>query len=109
MGMDAELLAIGPFSKQIVGNLEYPADFYEDTPVGSLIITCVCCCNNTDGSKLLAEALRIHPWKFEEHCNIDGQDVSLVLMADVIENPDDIVDFVALHEAGFKFYYRPNG
>src|SRR4051812_26707113 len=34
MGMSAEIIAIGPFSRSIVGHMEYPEDFYKDTHEG---------------------------------------------------------------------------
>lgn len=109
MGMDAELLAIGKFSAEIAGHLDYPRNFYIDTPEDSTIITGVCDCVTTDGSELLAEALGIDPWQFQEHCNISGENADLEKMGEAIENPAKVNDFVALREAGFKFYYLPNG
>lgn len=109
MGMNAELLAIGKYSKDIADFLCYPANFYEDTPDGSTIITLVCVCTNTDGSKLLAKSLGIDPWKFEQHCEIIPENVDFDMMTEAIEDPDDVVVFSALCSAGFKFYYLPNG
>lgn len=110
MGMDAELLAIGKFSREIAKHLDYPESFYSDIPEGSLIITGVCNCVTTRGSELLAEALGISPWRFEEHCNIGRlTTVDLDKMREAVENPSRVDDFIALREAGFHFYYLPNG
>ena len=109
MGMDAELYAIGKFSKKIVSYLQYPSRFYDDIPEGAEIITYVCGCSNSDGSRSLAQALGIEPWAFEQHCNIPNNLVDLQLMRESIENEDNVDNFIALRDAGFKFYYLPNG
>jgi len=110
MGMDAELLAIGKFSKDIVWFLEYPDHFYSDVPEGSNIITRVCTCATSMESELLAEALGISPWKFEEHCNIDGANVvDLNKLDEAMEDSSQLANFIGLHDAGFQFYYMPNG
>src|SRR5581483_7094134 len=38
MGMSAEIMAMGPFSRSIVGYLEYPEDFYKDTREGVVVL-----------------------------------------------------------------------
>lgn len=110
--MDAELLAIGPFSREVVDALCYPPDFYEDTPVGSTVITRVACCNTTDSSKGLAQALGMHPWHFHQHCDIklDMVKVDLELLAESVEGgTDTVATFLKLGVYGFRFYYMPNG
>ena len=57
MGMDARLLAIGPFSRDIVDALEYYNNSYNGVPIGATIITTVAVCTTTDGSEGLARAL----------------------------------------------------
>jgi len=115
MGMDAELYAIGPYSKAVASALCYPADFYEDVPEGALVVTCVAYCCTSDGSRGLAHALGFEPWAFERHCDILShtplEDVNLPLFAEsVVEGrSDSVADFIQLAAAGFKFYYLPNG
>ena len=112
MGMDAELLAIGPFSREVADALGYPPDFYDDTPTGALIISTVACCNNTECSRDLATALGIEPWNFEQHCEIDVDlaKVDLGLFAESVEGGSETVaDFLKLALNEFKFYYMPNG
>lgn len=109
MGMDAELLAVGNFSKSIVDCLEYPANFYDDTPDGSLIITHVCNSVTSRGSELLAESLGISPRQFERHVYIAGVHADLAKLREAIEDIDGVRKFVLLREAGFMFHYLPNG
>ena len=114
MGMEAELYAIGPYSKDVAPFLDYPASFYEDTPEGAVIITTVASCVSSVGSNGLAEALGIQPWAFEQHCDVLShtrlEDVDLSLFAASAEGGTTPVEsFLKLALAGFKFYYRPNG
>jgi hypothetical protein len=109
MGMDAELLATGKFSQSIVGFLQYPANFYDGIPDGAIIITHVCNSVTSRGSELLAKALGIEPWALDRHCYIAGVNANLSDMEEAIENPEDVVRFLGLREAGFTFHYLPNG
>jgi len=109
MGMDAELLAIGKYTKEIRDNLEYPADFYDDTPEGATIITVVGTCCNTSDSRLLAEVFNISPWQFQEHCDLSGEGVDLDQLTMVFEYGHDVKSFQVLRDHGFKFYYMPRG
>jgi len=110
MGMDAELIAIGKFDVDIRSSLCYPDSFYDDTPIGAIVITTVINCCTTDQSEKLARALVISPWQFEEHCELDGKDADLDLLAESAEGGiEDVADFLNLRAHGFKFYYLPNG
>lgn len=113
MGMDSELLAVGPYGREVADVLGYPADFYSDTPEGAMIITPVILCETDGTSYLLADALGIRPWAFEEHCDILSrtklEDVDLELLARAAQNTDDVAVFLKLASNGFKFYFLPNG
>ncbi len=110
MGMDAELLAIGKFSKELADFLEYPKEFYDDTPEGAIVITSVLVCNTSRASRALAKALKVSPWNFGEHCELDGVDINEdLLLEDSVDGEDAVLSFRALRDHGFKFYYRPNG
>ena len=41
MGCDAEIIAIGPFSKRIAHALSYGEDQHQDVPEGATVITTV--------------------------------------------------------------------
>lgn len=107
--MDAELLAIGKFSKTIAEYLDYPKNYYDDTPEGAIIITRVVNSTTTIGSEDLAAAFGIDPWKFEQHCELDAINADLFLLQEAVEDPLSVEVVKALREAGFKFYYMPNG
>jgi hypothetical protein len=111
MGMEAELLAIGKFSKDIVDILSYPYDFYEEVPEGSDICTCVACMPTKDTSIALAKSFGIEPWEFEKHIFIpDKVDWELLQGIDDCTANEDLCKTVRkLIEKNFLFIYRPNG
>ena len=86
MGMDAELLAIGKYSPDLKGALEYQDSFYDGTPEGAEIIAWVCSCVSSRGSELLARAMGVDPWRFEQHCGISGEGADLSLIDEAAED-----------------------
>lgn len=111
MGMDADIIAIGRFRKDIVGYLDYPEDYYKATPEGTEVLVTLFQCETTTASQELAEVLGIHPWRFEEHKLRLDENVIHELSAFVEEYDrwGEHEALEALHKAGFTFYYRPNG
>ena len=85
MGMDACVLAVGPFGDKVRDMLDYPEDYYEDVKDGAIVTKHLFTCNTTDQSKQLAAALGIDAWNFNTH-NISG---AMAMAA---------VDFKALYE-----------
>ena len=111
MGMDAELFGLGRFKRSIVGHLDYPEDFYEDTPEDCEILTLVFSCNTAQSSEDLARCLEIDPWKFESHrLTLTDQILEdLKAFAKEYSMQDSWEDLEALAKAGFTFQYMPNG
>jgi hypothetical protein len=114
--MQAGLFAIGPYSKDIVNLLSYPPAFYEDVEQGSNIFTVICSMDTTSGSKELATALGIEPWRFDQHV-LPPDMIDVGKFAEVMSeckeggfDLDEIVDVInALKGKGFLFIYHPNG
>ena len=118
MGMNAEIIAIGPFSKSISKHLDYAPERYKKTIDGSIIT--VHLFGFTQGSSLstiFGNCLGItDPWDFNQHkvnsekidfeainkllMNYCGQDVNLF---------SDLESLKILNEKGFEFHFRPNG
>lgn len=69
MGMSADILAIGPFSADIVDTLEYPADFYSQTRPGVPVVTYLFdCMPGSSTSREFASHFGISdPWDFNQH------------------------------------------
>ena len=56
MGMEATIIAIGPFNKDLVDVLCYPSDWYEDVEVGETVISTFIQMVTSQGSRDLAKA-----------------------------------------------------
>lgn len=115
MGMDADLIAIGPFSEDIIGMLDYPPEYYEGVKPGTRVITTVFTCNTSDASNELADALGIAPWDFGAH-EIDFKGVNPEALTEWVEEGGsaenelkDVEIFLTLARKGFIFFFRPNG
>ena len=113
MGMDADLLAIGPFSPDIAGMLDYSAECYEGVKPGTKVVTTLFSCVTSDESNELAEALGIAPWDFGAH-EIDIKNVNAKALTEFAESTaenelKDVQIFVTLASKGFIFFFRPNG
>jgi hypothetical protein len=107
MGMDAEIIAIGLFSREIISFLEYPEEYYENSREGIKITTCICQVMTRSQSVLLAECLGINAWNFNQH-ELDISGIDFVRLEK--EFDEEIVEKIqTLHKAGFSLFYRPNG
>jgi len=117
MGMAADILAIGPFSKAIAGRLEYPEERYAKTCDGApVILTLFGITHGTTASTTFAALLGIDdPWDFNQHKLVPSKaDVGalrdfFLTLQDGNEFLPDLEAFVVLRERGFDFYFRPNG
>jgi hypothetical protein len=115
--MSADILAIGPFSADIIDTLEYPDEFYAQTRPGVPVITYLFdYMPGSSTSREFATHLGItDPWDFNQH-KIDALRVDLDALRGFLvglHEPDvylsDLEFFVRLREKHFDFYFRPNG
>lgn len=68
MGMDADVIAIGPFEVlRSAGCLDYPLDFYEDVETGDVVLGTVALAYTTGQSQILAEICGVEPWALGKH------------------------------------------
>jgi hypothetical protein len=113
MGMDADVIAIGPFSQDIIDMLDYPAEYYDKTKPGATVITTVFSATSTDLSYQLARAMGVDAWDFNTHKidpkNVDMEDLEEFVDCAVEHGMEDITTFIKLVGKGFTFFYRPNG
>ncbi|MCD0169308.1 hypothetical protein [Deinococcus sp. 23YEL01] len=107
MGLDAEVLAIGAFRRDLVEFLEYPADFYKNTRDGATVIVTVFQAVTSDLSYELASYFGIDPWDFNSHV-LDPEKVDVDRLRGS-EFSDRVEAFLALKASRFTFYYLPNG
>lgn len=114
MGMCAEVIAIGPFTKRIVDLLDYQADLYARTAEGAMV-TCRLF-GISEGSSLsseFAELLGISDaWDFNQHrienVNIDFE--GLKKFGEIYDHyADDVIALEVLANSGFELHFRPEG
>lgn len=114
MGMYAEILAIGPFSQDIIKYLEYPADFYKNTKKGvPIVIHLFGIAEGSSISREFASYLGVSdPWDFNEHkldygnFNIEGLREFVEIYDEYSNDLDALIEF---SKHGFEFYFLPNG
>jgi hypothetical protein len=114
MGMCAEIIAIGPYTKSIAGFLDYSAERYDATREGSVISRRLFGIN--EGSTLsreFAAHLGISdPWDFNQHkiTNADIDFIGLKAFGHMYNQyADEIKIFEMLVKVGFEFHFRPEG
>ena len=108
MAMEAEVIAIGAFSRKVAGCLEYSKERYRDTREGVPVLRVLFhVYNGTSASLEMASCFGVQAWDFNtHHLNPTVADVDkLRRMFDAHE----VDAFLALREAGFQFYFTPNG
>lgn len=114
MGLCAEVLAIGPFSKSIVKYLEYPSEFYSNTKEGSRIIEHLF--GIIEGSSLSREFAGYlgvtDVWNFNQH-KLDPKKFNKESLLEFVslynEYKKDLEALFAFEQLGFEFHFLPNG
>ncbi|WP_431047900.1 hypothetical protein [Roseateles sp. L2-2] len=107
MGLDAQVIAIGPFSQEIANSLEYAAQRYAGVPVGATVITTIFLAPTSSDSHALAEAFGVGAFEMGKH-HLDADKVDLAQLRDLCSERET-ADFLNLRAHGFQFYYLPNG
>ena len=108
MGCNAEIIAIGPFSKKLIPALGYGEEQYRGVADGATVITRVFdTCGGSTESEKLARCFGVGRWDLGRHV-LDASRADL----DMLRREFDegwTEDFLTLRDAGFHFYYMPNG
>ena len=114
MGMYAEILAIGPFSKEVARYLEYDPTYYAQTVEGVIVnMTLFGISEGSAVSRVLAKALGItDPWDFNQHKLSNGA-IDCSALTDFAKcychYADDVEVMKALLKHNFEFHFAPNG
>jgi hypothetical protein len=108
MGMSAEIIAIGPFSRSILEHMEYPEELYKDTregvPVLRRLFTVF---QGSTVSRRMAACFGIEAWDFNRH-HVDPMRAEVDTLREMFD-ARDVNAFLALRDVGFEFYFMPNG
>ena len=107
MGLDAQVIGIGPFSPDIAESLEYGAQRYAEVEPGATVVTTVFLAATSGESHDLAEAFGVGAFEMGKH-HLDAQKVSIEKLRS-LGDERGIADFLNLRDHGFQFYYLPNG
>ena len=108
MGMNAEVIAIGTFQRSIVPYLQYPKEYYVNTRDGVRIAETVFFVESgSSESRQLAAGFGVDPWDFNQH-ELDPARADIELLREMFG--DEMVrSFEGLRDAGFSFFFLPNG
>ncbi len=114
MGMFAEVICIGPYSKEIAEHLGYSKEQYIGTNEGAVVNqTLFGIAEGNELSRQFATILGItDPWDFNQH-KISPTDINFIALKTFGQQyPDyekDVFALQALSESGFELHFSPNG
>lgn len=106
MGLDAQVIAIGPFSRSVTSALEYPTEYYDDVREGSKVISCVFEALTSEQSHKLAEAFGVGAMELGNH-HLSPAKANLEQLVELFDE-ENVKRFELLCRHGFDFYYLPN-
>lgn len=114
MGMYAEIIAIGPFSTDIIEHLRYTEIYFKDTKEGAIInLTLFGIVEGTSVGQEFASCLGIsNGWDFNQH-KICIEKINIEALREFVsrytEYSEDAETLIVLMEKGFEFHFAPNG
>ncbi len=107
MGLDAQVIAIGPFSQDVVEALEYPPGHYGNVQQGDVVVTNVFVASTSADSHALAKAFDIGAWELGSH-HLRPEEADIPRLIE-LSDERHVQQFLTLRDNGFQFYYLPNG
>ncbi len=117
MVLYVEVLAIGPFNRDLTAHYEYPQDYYSRTRNGAPIVTTLF--GIIEGTNIGAEFAATlgvtDPWDFNQH-KIDPGRIDFAALSTLLSPLEDADDYLrqlealrAFASAGYDLYLLPNG
>ncbi|GLQ98671.1 hypothetical protein [Dyella mobilis] len=106
MGLDAQVIAVGRFSQNVVSAMEYPAERYLGVEAGQTVVTNIFVAPQSSISYELANAFGVHALDLGRH-HLDPERADLQKLESMF-GEKDVAKFVLLQKNGFNFYYLPN-
>lgn len=107
MGLDAQVIAIGPFSSTVTAALGYPPDYYANVNEGTTVITSVFVALTSEQSHKLARAFGVSAMDLGNH-HLAAAKANLAALVELFDE-ESVKQFELLSEHGFNFYYLPHG
>lgn len=106
MGLDAQVIAIGPYSSEIATSLEYGPKHYSDVELGTTVVTNVFVAGTSECSHQLAAAFGVGAMELGKH-KLDPAQANVAQLVEVF-GEENTLQFTRLAQAGFAFFYLPN-
>ena len=104
MSTELKIVAIGPFSADVVEHMEYPSSYYENVPEGRKVVTTVVELHTRKSSEEAARCFGAELFSFATHYDCVPIKERLKEAADErILDGEDLENIRVLHEAGFTF------
>ena len=114
MGMDADIICVGPFSRKVLDCLNYDKENYENVEEGTPVSATICGCNTTDQSRELGRCVGVEdPYDFSTH-HITEDKVNWTALSlmqfevDYAEKCSQWRRLEILIQNGFTCIYQPN-
>jgi len=104
--MDAQVIAIGPFSTEVASALEYGENFYAGVVSGATVVTNVFIAATPDASHQLAAAFGVAAMDLGRH-KLDPGNADIPKLIDGF-GENNVLQFQCLARNGFSFFYLPN-
>ena len=106
MGLDAQIIAIGPYSSEVDSSLEYGTAFYADVTPGTIVVTNVFIACSSETSHKLAAAFGVGAMDLGKH-KLDPDKASLGELTEIF-GKNNVAQFQCLARNNFEFYFLPN-
>lgn len=106
MGLDAQVIAIGPFSSDVLPVLEYAPHCYENVNQGTTVILNVFLACTSEASHQLAAAFGVGAMDLGRH-ELRPECANTDLLVEIF-GKQNVERFLLLSMHGFRFYYLPN-
>jgi hypothetical protein len=106
MGLDAQVIAVGPFSQAVVPAMEYPAEYYTGVIAGATVVTNVFGACTSEISHKLAHEFGVGAMELGNHVLYPDKANHTLLLE--LFGEEDVDRFLLLARCGFAFYYLPN-
>jgi len=106
MGLDARVIAIGPYSDAVSNALEYGSAGYADVTPGAVVVSNIFIAETSESSRRLALAFGVGEMELGKH-KLDPGRACIALLTEIF-GEFNVAQFQCLAGHGFSFYYLPN-
>ena len=106
MGLDAQVIAIGPLSDAVLPALEYGPEFYAGISAGTTVVSNLFLAGTSEASHQLANAFGVSAMELGKH-ELRPETANHDLLAELF-GEQNLKQFLLLAQTGFRFYYLPN-